>query len=181
MTQYARPDDDYGSQGEWVKNGGSGSDLFQAIDESSVDDTDYIQLDMSMEDFSPAVFETSNVTDPSSSSGHKALTFRCKADEADGETSGGSILAKLLVGGSVVATNGTTEECPADGSWETFEWPLSTAQANAISSYSNLQISLTPSDPEGMMGNIYCSWLFFECPDAASAATTSPAFLLFVD
>ena len=180
MTQYARPDSDI-SLGVWSDSDEEGSDLFSFVDESSVDDNDYIYLDLMEEDFDPVIFGTSNVTDPEVATGHK-VTFRCKADSGGPGQSGGSMLAKLLVGGSVVATNGTVEECPDDGNWETFEWPLSEAQANAISSYTDLRISLTPSDPNDGMGVIYCSWLFFECPDAAApSATTSPAFLLFVD
>jgi len=180
MTQYARPDSDI-SSGSWSDSDEGGSDFYSFVDESSVDDNDYVYLDLSMEDLDPVIFGTSNVTDPVSSSDHK-VTFRCRADGGGPGMSGGSIQAKLLVGGSVVATDSSVRELTDDDAWGTFVWTLSTSQANAISSYTDLRISLTPTDPNEVMSNIYCSWLFFECPDAAAAAAaTSEAFLLFID
>ena len=181
MTQYARPDSDI-SSGSWSDSDEGGSDFYSFVDESSADDNDYVYLDMSMEDFDPIIFGTSNVTDPESSSVHK-VTFRGRADGAGPGMSGGSMQAKLLVGGSVVATDSSVREMADDDSWTTFVWTLSASQANAISSYTDLRISLTPSDPQTAMSNIYCSWAFFECPDAPEEeeAATSPAFLMFVD
>ena len=155
--------------------------LFDFVNESSVDDNDYVYLDLSEEDFDPVIFGTSNVTDPESSSDHK-VTFRGRADGPGPGMTGGALQAKLLVGGSVVATDSSVRELTDDDAWGTFVWTLSTSQANAISSYTDLRISLTPTDPNTAMSNIYCSWVFFECPDAAAAAAaTSEAFLLFVD
>ena len=182
MTQYARPDSDV-SVGSWSDSDESGSDLYTYIDEASVDDNDYVYLDMSMEDFTPATFGTSNVTDPESSSDHKVY-YRGWADSAGPGMVPGTLVAKLYVGASLVATDPSVREMSDDGSKETFIWTLSTAQANAISSYSDLRLQIVAADPEMTMTNIYCSWAFFECPDAVapSAATANgSAFMLFLD
>ena len=42
MTQYARPDSDT-SDGSWLNNASNNTNLYSYVDETSVNDSDYIQ------------------------------------------------------------------------------------------------------------------------------------------
>ena len=187
MTQYARPDDDDGI-GSWCDSEEMCADLFSFVNgETAGVDDKYIYLDFSMMDFTPVKFELDSISDPETSvdASHKVY-YRCKADGGGPGMSGGSMQAKLYVGANAteVATDPTVHECPDNDSWETFYWPLTPSQANAIGNdYSDLRISLTPSDPNDVMSNIYCNWVYFQCPDVPAPAATQngSAFMLFLD
>ena len=72
MTQYARPDAD-SVAGSWVNESGSGSNLYQSIDESTPSDSDYC---ISTEGFGSTDTmrgELSCVTDTNSASDNKVV------------------------------------------------------------------------------------------------------------
>jgi hypothetical protein len=61
-------------------------------------------------------------------------------------------------------------------------WELTQSQITAGGTFQNLTIKLGYFDTNGDGGTLWVSKVYFECPDAAaSAATTNPSFLLFVD
>ena len=174
MTQYARPDSDV-SIGSWTDQDESTSNLYTTIDETSYNDSDYIKSSDMMGATDTCIFGLGDVDDPSSAADHKVY-FRSRAD-AGGGFSVPELLVQLLQGGTQIATNAYT----GGGSFSTQNFTLSTAEANAISDYSDLRLRFVRNSSDGGFENVDVSWAYFECPDASVAAVSNPAFLLFVD
>ena len=173
MTQYARPDSDTANDGNWTgETTMSGEVLYTQIDEASADDDDYISGDDGSCGGVNCQVGLSDVDDPSSATNHKVY-YRITDEDGSGST----LLVKLMQASTVIASQTTdlTEE------FVTYNFTLSSTEANNISDYSNLRLDFTFTDDEcmGLVGKI--SQAYFECPDAAAAAATSEAFLLFVD
>lgn len=179
MTQYARPDSTEAA-GEWYDTEMSAQDnLHLQIDESSTDDNDFVQAMDSDGSNITCKLGLSNVSDPSNAANHKVVV---RAQGADG---GGGIpelkFALYLSNGSTKIAEHTFT--PADSSWGNTTLTFSTSEANAITSYDNLQIwlILIPLSGGSESSQIMVSQTWFECDDAAAAVTTNPAFLLFID
>ena len=174
MTQYARPDSDTADDGNWTGSGPPSNTLYTEIDESSADDNDFLEADDSGCSGVNCQVGLSDVNDPSSATAHKVY-YRI----TDGDGSGSTLLVKLMQASTAIASQTTT----LTESFATYNFTLSSTEANNISDYSNLRLDFTFTDDEcmGLVGKI--SQAYFECPDAASSgATATPAaFLLFVD
>ena len=184
MVQYARPD---GHHSDGVGNWDNGSEfspsqanLHLLIDESSTDDSDIIKSSDEGSS-STARFTLGDVGDPESDADHKVI-YRAVGTGGMGATP--ALTVTLLQGSAAVvvaSTNsslGNTAGWPGD-SYATYTITLSSDQASGIVDYDSLSIKLTRAAGE-MGDSVQVSQLYFECPDeAAAAATTSPAFLLF--
>lgn len=182
MTQYARPDSDVDNQSDaWTNSdGGAPSNvLYTYIDETSAG-SDYVQGtdDECSGDGKYFTVGLSNVTDPSSSSGH-AMKFYGRLTSSESDT---WFKIELLEGTTVRATKTISDPDDTSAPGTLFTHSLSTSEANSITNYNNLRLRIYAGD-DGCMGaefQVYQAW--FECPDASTpSATTSPAFLLFVD
>jgi hypothetical protein len=166
MTQYARPDADT-SVGSWDNSEEDATDLFDYVNES--DDNTYIYV----EGYGGAdtiVFSLGEVDAPDS--GTRTVTVRA----SEGGGMDGVSLAVTLKEGSTSKGSATFDE--AFGSIADLSFNIT----SSISDYSNLNLTIAATDTMGMgtVTKIYNAYL--SIPDAAAAeATTSPAFLLFVD
>lgn len=177
MTQYARPDTDT-SDGSWLNNAGSNTNLYSYVDETSVNDSDYIHSIDGMASADTVELGLSSVTDPENAANH---TVFYRAKMAEGMMGGGpDLTVALFQGGSQIATktdSGLTTSFSDDN------LNLSTSEANNITDYGDLRIKFTRGAGSGAGGETATvSWCFFSCDDASAAeAATSEAFLLFVD
>ena len=182
MTQYARPDSDVDNPGDvWTNSdGGAPSNtLYTYIDETSVG-SDYVAATDDNCDGAGVYFTVglSNVTDPESASGH-AMKFYGKVDAAETST---WYKIDLLEGTTVRATQQWDEPDGDSGTGTLYTHNLSTSEANSISNYNNLRLKIYAGDDDCMGVSFSVYQALFECPDASTpSATTSPAFLLFVD
>ena len=165
MTQYARPDADT-SVASWATS--SGSDRYEMIDEASADDNDYISV-TSYGSAEIIVLGLSDVDTPDS--GTRTVVVRAYEDS----------------GMSSVQLDITLKEGSTSKGSQSFSSGFSSAAnlsfniTSSISDYSNLNLTISATDPMGM-GAAYVYQAYFSVPDAASAeADTSEAFLLFVD
>lgn len=142
MAQFARPDSDI-VIGSWTEDDGTTDALFGEIDEATRDDADF---DMS-EDLSAAGDTTvfacglSNVTDPETGSSHTIRVALRKQGTAQmdatvelrqgytGEGAQGTLIATLTQ--SALTT-----------SFAEYTYTLSTAEADAITDYTDLQLRI---------------------------------------
>ena len=172
MTQYARPDSDV-SDGNWLNSAGNNTNLYSYVDESSVNDSDYIYAVDQWGSTEICILGLGDVTDPSSAADHK-ITVR--ALETVGF--GGVDLNVILQQGTTTIRSHTFN--PSTG-FANYTTTLTSSQANAITDYSDLRLKISATDQMGSSATTQVSWAYFECPDAASSAVSNPAFLLFVD
>ena len=176
MAQFARPDADT-SAGNWTAS--AGSDLYAMIDESSADDSDYIEVTDNFGSAEAVTLSLSSVTDPSTGSSHSVVV---RASENSG--TGAVTLNVNLKDGSTSIKN---QDFNPGSSAGNHTMTLSAAQANNISGYNNLTLVLTPTDYAGMGTTTSVYQAYFTCPDAAVAAPVSDpdlpgaAFLMFID
>ena len=160
--QFARPSSD-ARVGRW-----SSTPLWQKLDEENRNDSDFITSPMDPESPSNDVeIGLAAVTDPESSSGHVVrYTFR----ETGEEGTGPDLTVELRQGSTVIAS--WNEGNIADAPWTLRERTLTSAQADAITDYSNLRIryrATTIDEDE----QVDWSWAEFEVPSAVD--TTPPA------
>ena len=172
MTQYARPDSDV-SDGRWVNSAGNNTNLYSYIDESTVDDSDYIHVTDDWGSTDVCTVGLGDVTDPSSAALHK---FTVRALETGGMGSV-DLTVTLLQGSTTIRAASWQPGTTYAGVTTT----LTASEANAISDYTDLRLKIQAFDQGGMGTQTKVSWAYFECPDAASSAVSNPAFLLFVD
>jgi hypothetical protein len=137
MTQYARPDSDV-SAGSWVNQAGSGSNLYQSIDEADGEnDSDYV---ISTDDSSSSdTMEVglSDIPDPQSSSSH-IVHYRAKGSDPSGSYGIPSLTVSLRQGTSTEIATATNSSLTT--SFVNYNFTLSSSEANAITDYSDLRI-----------------------------------------
>ena len=176
MTQYARPDADI-SDGDWLNQSDSNTNLYASIDESSASDSDYIKAtDEGYGSGSDIVciIGLSEINTPDGDADHK-IKYRASDDTGSGAM---SLKVELLEGSTVRKTNTNSS---LTSSLATYTINLTTSEASNISDYTNLRLRFTANDSSGSGATCTVSWAEFQAPDAASGIVTSPAFLLFVD
>jgi hypothetical protein len=163
MAQFARPDND-DSIGSWTDDAGGTTNIFQAIDEVSPNDTDYVR---SENDPVSSIYITgiSSVTDPMSSANH-IVRYRYQKGESGGGAPGViDVIIELREATTVIASqthNGITTTVTAG------TFTLTGGEADSITDYTNLNIRLTSDKPSGTRtswGQI--TWAEFEVPDVA--------------
>jgi hypothetical protein len=148
MPQFARPDADT-TLGNFQDQAAGTTNIFQAIDETSASDSDYIRSPQSPSS-EVYVCRLSDVTDPVSSSNH-VMRMRVSTDVASGgetldftlqlrmtyvsEGSQGTLIAS-------VAQNGVSGT-----SWVDVSYTLSGAEADAITDYTALFYRIIVNKP----------------------------------
>ncbi len=168
MTQYARPDADAGAGG-WVNQAGSGSNLYQSIDESSPSDTDFCISTDQLGATDTMEVDLSDVTDPTSSSDHKVV-YRAKGTDPSGFYGIPSLTVNLMQGTTAIASSVNSS---LGGSFTEYTITLSSAEANNITDYTDLSIRfIRGTNFAGGMETTSVSYAAFECPDAAVTDNT---------
>lgn len=155
MAQFARPDSDV------INTGNNG---FAAIDEAIASDADFWYGDNNQADELEAGL--SNVTDPSSSSGHifRYRIAKTNAGVVSGTGSAVTVTARLMQGATQIATDTAKT---ADGTWTQYEYTLSGAEADAITDYADLRLEFLTSASGGSPANRRggaVSWAELEVP-----------------
>ncbi len=163
MTQYARPDSDI-SATNWTG-------AYTAIDEETPNDSDYITGSDSANGTDEVGL--SNVTDPASSADH-VIKFRARQSGTPGHQR--YLDVSLVQGSTVIASHATVT---LDGStWTDYSKTLSSAEADAITDYTDLRLHITSSGdvgtPAGSRRSVYVSWVVFEVPDASGGSSNAP-------
>lgn len=155
MAQFALPMLDIVING-WTAEGGP-TDLYDAINESTADDSDYIET---IGDDTAEVALTTP-TDPEVATGH-IIHFRIQGNGSGGPE---RCEAHLYEGANLRASSGTRTSRAA---WSTETYTLSAAEANSITAYTDLRLRFVASnmgDPETM----WVSWAQLEVPDAVAS------------
>lgn len=148
MSQFGRPEADT-LIGNYSNQAGGTSSIFQAIDESSASEADYIRSPTN-----PAnevyVTRLSDIVDPLSSSGH-VLRVRAGTDQASGGEQI-NMTMQLRQGyvnessqGTLIAT--ATQNNITPGGWTTYSMTLSGAEADAITDYTDLYLRIVMNKP----------------------------------
>ena len=120
--------------GSWLNELGGSSNLYQSIDESTINDLDYIVSDVEAID-NIVEFTLSSIDDPNTSGSH-ILSYRYM-----GSSSGnGQLEVELLDGVTSIAL--WTHDI-SDTSWHTVNQTLSSAEADSIGDYTNLRLKFT--------------------------------------
>lgn len=149
MSQFARPSADTYNGDSYTNQAGSGSSIFNTIDEVSTDDADYIQ--------SPAtpssdvyVTKLTSITDPVSSSSH-IVNYRYGTDQASGgETL--DLIVELRQGYTNEASKGTliaskTVTGISGSTVVADSFTLSSGEADSITDYTSLYLRFVWNKP----------------------------------
>jgi hypothetical protein len=205
MTQYARPNADtsnpqhnpFGGVDGWLREDTSTwEDIYVSIDEpagTSGEDDDYIQQQNSGATTSTYKAALGNTaTDPVTALSNHKVKFRAVSN--DSSMAGVPTLTvslydttadtPLIVTDDFSQAEGLEDEgMMGGGTWADFTISLDSTQAGNIVSYDDLEIWFRMSSSNGMGDYVKVSQAWFECADVPEeeAATTSPAFLLFVE
>ena len=153
MAQFARPDADL-SDGGFTPS--AGSDLYAVLDDN--EDTNYIQSAAAADD--ACQVGLGNVTDPESSSDHviRARLRRSKAVASYNAT------IVLKQGSTTISTLSVSD---VSNTTTTYSKTLSGAEADAITDYTDLNLTLTADYVSGSGCYLLCGWLELEVPNAA--------------
>ncbi len=195
MTQYARPNADAdnpvhgeGGVNGWITESWGTSNIYASIDESSTNDSDYIKQEDSggtLSTYKAALGNT--VDDPVTALSDHKIKFRAVANDSTmmGVPTLTVALYDTTASTPLIITHDETsiedEGMMGGGTWADFTISLNSTQAGNIDSYDDLQIWFKITS-NGMGDYVKVSQAWFECADAAAAAaTTSPAFLLFLE
>ena len=142
MAQFGRPiADTYNGDG-WTNQVASGTNIFQAIDEASFDDADYVQSPLAPVSDVYVAQLTSSLEDPLSSSGH-VVRWRQGKDAAGGAAI--TMTVQLRQGytnegapGTLIATCQNAGTVP--DSFTDVTYNLSGGEADAITNYASLYL-----------------------------------------
>ena len=164
MTQYARPDSDV-SDGSWVNQAGSNTNLYQSIDESGgEDDSDYVISTDSSSSSDTMEVGLSDISDPQGSSSH-TVKYRAKGSDPSGSYGIPSLTVSLRQGSTQIATS-------TNSSLTTFfvdyTFTLSSSEANAITDYSDLRLRFVRASGGSASETNLVSEAWFETPDASN-------------
>lgn len=162
MVQFSRPDND-DSIGVWTDDAGGTTNIFQAINEVTPSDTDFVQSDNT-----PAVGETctigmSSVTDPAVSTGH-ILRWRYAKSAAAGRTI--EVRLDLRESGTPVLTSPRTFTDISNVAAQD-NYTLTGTEADNITNYGNLEIfmlGIRSGSGGARRAEIY--WAELEVPNA---------------
>jgi len=147
MAQFGRPSADTNNQDSYTNQAGSGTNIFQAIDEAIADDADYVRSP-SAPTSDVYVTKLSAVTDPLVATGH-VLRTRYAKDVASGATI--NVVVQLRQGytnegaqGTLIATR-TFSDVSATFAQDSYS--LTADEANAITDYSDLYVRMVINQP----------------------------------
>lgn len=140
MAQYGRPDSDVDINA-WTDQASGVTNIYQSIDEVTASDADYVKSEVAP-DSSAAGFGLSNVEDPLVNSGH-IVRYKYKKDASGGATLNMKVeLRQGYLGESSLGTliHSETHANVPGSAWQTGSFTLTSAEANTITDYTNLQI-----------------------------------------
>lgn len=139
MAQFARPVAD-AVVGSWEDEGGATTSLFESIDETTPNDTDFVTSEVAPATSAYAV-DLGTIEDPQSSSGH-VVRYRYQKDSAAGAQI--DLTVELRQGyvsegtqGTLIASNSHTN---IGNGWTDGSFTLSAGEADSITDYSDLQL-----------------------------------------
>ncbi len=146
MPQFARPDADI-TDGNWLNDAGSAVDLFEAINEVTPSDADFIESGLAPATDAFAC-SLSDVEDPLSSSSH-IVRWRRGKDAAGGAAV--DLTVQLRQGYVSEGVQGTLITSQADAgipdAFADASYTLSGAEADAITDYNDLQLRIVANQP----------------------------------
>lgn len=140
--QYARPDSDI-TDGNWVNESLSNTNLYASIDETIANDSDYIQSSTSPAPVDITEIGLSNVTDPTVHTGH-IVRYRYKKDAAGGDAI--NLVVRLMQGSTEIAS---WQHMDITDSYQVAAQVLTTTQAGNISDYTDLRLRFEAYGPLG--------------------------------
>lgn len=166
VNQFSRPSSQLGNSGAsiWSGEDASTTNLHTKLNETSPNDATYVKH---LRNLGTLTLGLSTVTNPGVTTGH-ILRFRCRVpvDVPFNATD------HLQVGMSNGAANWFTTNVPATGdmagSFTTYTFTLSSAEAAAISSYSTMQIGFIYYTGFDSGSEVDVSWIEFEVPSLGS-------------
>jgi hypothetical protein len=170
MTQYARPDFDT-TPGNWSAS--SGTDLFDLINDASVNDTDYIAVNDQGGAAEPVTFSLSGVTDPSSNSDHSVIV---RAATPGAFVNSVSLTVELKDGSTSIKSDiFSIGNSPTD-----YTMLLDGDETDDISTggYTDLTLVISATDNMESMTETRVYDAYFECPDAAASVAKIKGFSL---
>lgn len=149
VVQELRPSADRDNTGLWTTGGGSASNLYAEIDETATDDaTTYIKTPIltssSTRDYTTDLQDGS---DPYRNSSTHTVSYRYRATNA-----GTTLVVTLMQGSTTIATQTVTN---ASTSWTTGTLTLSTAEAAAITDWTDLRLRFQASYTTGTTSTVY--------------------------
>jgi hypothetical protein len=159
MAQYARPDGDT-TLNNWQDNSAGTTDIYQAINEASADDADFIRSQLTPTG-QTYIGTLGTVLDPDT--GTCTLRWRRRHASGSGDT---TITVTIKEGASTVASDGPTACTP---SWVADSLTFSDT---AVTDWSDLNIEIAANQTSGTGRRVQLSWLELETPDAT--AGTAP-------
>ncbi len=162
MVQIARPDSDI-STGGWEPQGSTAeTTLWESLDEVTANDgVDYIEA-LDGENITCEVGLDNSITDPGGNTGY---FLRCRIQ---GTGSGGPerVSIALFEGATQRAISGTFSN---RASWADKFYELSTAEADAITAFTDLRLKIISSSL-GATEDMWVTQAFFEVPDVPAGA-----------
>lgn len=166
MAQFGRPDSD-------VTN--TGNNGFGAIDEATASDADFWFGDNNVAE--ELEVSLSNVTDPSTDTGHifRYRVAKTNAGTVDGGGNAVTVTARLMQGTTQIATDTAKT---ATGTWTQYSYTLTSGEAAAISDYTDLRLEFVTSASGGAPANRRggaVSWAELEVPDPLTPVSATYA------
>ncbi len=146
MAQFGRPSADT-TIGAWEDELGGTADIFNSINETSPNDSDFITSEFAPSS-SPYVTKLTSLTDPVLSTGH-TVRYRARKDPSAGSQI--DLVVELRQGyvsegspGTLIATD-TQVNLPT--SFTTFAFALSGGEADSITDYTDLYLRFVADQP----------------------------------
>ena len=167
MAQYARPDADGGTDGNWTDQGG-GTSLYAAIDEASADNaTTFIQSTDSGTD-DACIVQLSDISTPGS--GNVYIKFTALATNDSGMGAPGIKLE--LLEGSTVEGAITKDPDSVATSWTAYS--SAALDVSGVSSWSGLKLKITmlKNDSATGMNVLKVTQAYLETPDASGGGSS---------
>ena len=182
MTQYASPNGDV-TDGGWV-NAGGGAGALNSNCRKDTGDSSFIISEEVFGSPDTCRFRLENGDDPLSDSDH-VVHYRAIATGGDPMMGGGgpvSLTIQIYDTNVVSPIVTETNNSVSTSSLTDYSFTLEDAEAEAIEDYDDLEISFVRGAGMGVETmKITEAWIQYPDEGTPPAATTSPAFLLFVD
>jgi hypothetical protein len=142
--------------------------LFEMVDETIASDTDYIYAP---EFTDPVILRFPSVTDPGINTGH-VLKIRARYSAAGSPAASGTVLASLTGDGPIITARSPDGGAVlAQGTWTTFVYTLSEADAALFTAYGNIRVTIDFNEPgEGTGYTCEVSWVELTVPSVPGAA-----------
>jgi hypothetical protein len=147
MAQYGRPSTDTTNE-SWTDQAAGSTNIWNSIDESSANDTDYIQSALTPTS-DVYVTKLTSVEDPVSSSNHTVRYRYCKSSAGGDQI---DLTVQLRQGytnegspGTLIATVGVHTNISE--TWTAGSYTLSSGEADAITNYADLYLRFVANKP----------------------------------